>query len=176
MMRKLYKTTKERTEYWEAWDVGRKLVVHFGTLGTTGKKKTVRIPSGVTAASMIAKEAAAPKRDGFKPVADDDHATLVVQYKTKGWGSTKDLDKRTKVENLLNECLGWTGNGHCDGGDIGSGTINTFSFVIDPALAAKTVVTALKKKKLLTGAVIAFHRGKAVKVLWPASFKGRFTF
>jgi hypothetical protein len=66
MMRKLYRTTKHGTQYWEAWDVGRKLVVHFGTLGTIGKKKTVHIPKGVSIASAIAKEAAAPKRDGFK--------------------------------------------------------------------------------------------------------------
>jgi hypothetical protein len=172
MMRKLYKTTKGRKQYWEAWNVGRKLVVHFGTLGTVGKKKTVRIRKGVSIASAIAKEAAAPRRDGFEPIALDDHATLIVQYKTKGWGSSEDHDKRVKVEDLLNECLGWTGNGHCDGGDIGSGTINAFSFVVDPHLATKTVVAALRQKNWLEGAMIAFHRGDDPKVLWPPRFKG----
>jgi hypothetical protein len=46
-------------------------------------------------------------------------------------GSTADLDKRVAVEELMNEGLGWTGLGHCDGGDIGSGTMKIFCYVAD---------------------------------------------
>lgn len=39
----------------------------------------------------------------------------------------------------MNECLGRTGNGCCDGSDYGSGTLNIFTFTIDQELALTTI-------------------------------------
>jgi hypothetical protein len=36
-----------------------------------------------------------------------------------GFGSDRDIDKRHRLEERLNELLGWTGLGHVDGGSIG---------------------------------------------------------
>jgi predicted DNA-binding WGR domain protein len=173
-MLKLYKKQGRRVRYWEAWAAGKKIVVHWGKVGDTGENKEVRLAAGETAKKAIARHAEAPRAEGFEEMSLDDHAVLIVQHKTKSWGSGDDLAKRHRIEELLNECLGWTGNGHCDGGDIGSGTTNVFSFVVDPHLAAKTVVATLKKNKLLEGAIVAFHRGEAATVLWPKDFNGVF--
>ncbi len=91
-------------------------------------------------------------------------------------GSAEELEKRHQVENTLNECLGWTGNGHCDGGDIGSYTINAFSWVVDPHIACKTIVDALRDSGLLQGAVIAYRdREEEYEVLWPSDYSEPFS-
>jgi hypothetical protein len=177
MMLKLYKREGEQTRYWEAWADGRKVVIHYGIVGTKGKTRTVALSKGMTARKLIAAESAGPIDEGYAEIAVEDHATLVVQYRTETWGSASDLDKRNRVEGILNECLGWTGNGHCDGGDIGSGSINAFSFVVDPRLAGDEVVKALRKEKLLEDAVIAFARPGEDDhtVIWPVNFRGEFS-
>lgn len=99
----------------------------------------------------------------------------MIQYKIQGMGTTEDLDQRYKVENLMNEGLGWTGLGHCDGGDIGSGTINVFCFVADVALGEKAIVRGLEENKLLEHATIAHSTEAGDKVLWPKDFAGEFS-
>ena len=79
------------------------------------------------------------------------------------------------VEDVMNECLGWTGNGNCDGGDIGSGSINIFCFVVDPQIAAKSAVEWLRKKHLLQGAIMAYEKDDDYIVLWPKDFSGKFS-
>ena len=177
MMLKLYKRSGKKTLYWETWDDGRKLVIHWGELGMRGKTKTVAIPKGSTAKKEIAAASAQPKEEGYAEIDIDDHATIVVQYRTETWGDVNDLDKRHRVEGILNECLGWTGNGHCDGGDIGSGSINAFSFAVDPTLAGEAIVEALRREKLLDGAVIAYALPGEDDhtVVWPKNFRGEFS-
>lgn len=54
------------------------------------------------------------------------NSSLIVQFRTDGWGSEDDLTKRYHLEDLLDARLQADNNGICDGGDIGSGTINIF--------------------------------------------------
>jgi hypothetical protein len=177
LMIKLYKRVGKQTLYWEAWDAGKRVVtVHWGTLGETGCTRDVRIEKGESAEVVIDRESQEPRSTGYAEIDIDDHAEIIVQFKTKdAWGDTSDLDKRHGVEDILNECLGWTGNGHCDGGDIGSGTINAYSFVVDPYLARDAIVAALKKNKLIDGAIIAIQRDDDYEVVWPDDFQGEFS-
>jgi hypothetical protein len=101
---------------------------------------------------------------------------VVIQYPIDGWGSAADLAKRHKVEGMLNECLGWTGNGCCDGGDIGSGTMNSFCSVVDPYIACSTIVDALRLEGLAEGVVIALEQDEDFEVLWPHGFTGTFSY
>ena len=64
-----------------------------------------------------------------------------MSYNVRGVGTAADLSKRHKLEERLNETLGWTGLGMCDGGSIGSGTMEVCCFVVDFALA-KSVIEA----------------------------------
>jgi hypothetical protein len=68
----------------------------------------------------------------------------------------------------MNNCLGWTGNGLCDGGDIGSGTINIFCYVVNKDIAAKTVLEELNEEKLLDGLKIAFlNQNEEFELIYP---------
>jgi hypothetical protein len=176
-MLKLYKRKGKTTEYWEAWEDGRKVIVHWGKLGSTGKSRTIRLKPSERGRAVIKAESQKPLAEGFQKIPLDQHVSIVVQYSTETWGSVADLDNRHQVEDVLNECLGWTGNGHCDGGDIGSGQMNAFSFVVDPKLAGETIVKALKKAKLLDGAIVAYHLPdeEEYTVVWPKRFRGEFS-
>jgi hypothetical protein len=46
----------------------------------------------------------------------------------------------------MNECLGWTGNGSCDGGDIGRGKVNIINYVIDVKKATNHFKRATKEQ------------------------------
>jgi hypothetical protein len=104
-------------------------------------------------------------------------AQVVIQYRVKGMGSAKDLGKADVIENLMNECLGWTGLGNCDGQDIGSGTLNVFCDVVDGALAESVVINCLHENGQLDGSVIARRErdgDEEFKVFWPKNFSGEF--
>lgn len=178
-MRKLYKTIKGRVKYWEAWPADSKLVVHTGWLGHWGRAEQHAIERGESNVKAIARIAAPVIAEGYAPIEDSDHKLLVVQKALATWGTVDDLDTRTQIEAIANEWLGWTGNGRCDGGDIGSGTINVFCFVIDPVCATKTLVTELRKAKLLADVTIAYSNTDAVtarmKIGHPTASRKRFS-
>jgi hypothetical protein len=44
----------------------------------------------------------------------------------------------------MNETLGWTGLGHCDGGSIGSGSMEVCCLVVDAEIAKQTILSDLK--------------------------------
>lgn len=64
--------------------------------------------------------------------------------------------KRHSVQSLMDECLGWTGNGFCDGGDIGSGTANIFNYVLNVEEALKVIMEELSNNNLLENIKIAY--------------------
>ena len=63
----------------------------------------------------------------------------MIEYEIDGGGDSDDLSKRHRLEERMNETLGWTGLGMCDGGSIGSGTMEVCCIVVD-FLAAKSVI------------------------------------
>jgi len=98
----------------------------------------------------------------------------VVQYKVRGHGSGRDHDKRVMVENLLGEFLQESDLGYCDGGDIGSGTMNVFCFVKPKRKVGKKIIDVLRKNSLLDGAIIAETLADEERVIWPPDFEGEF--
>ena len=91
------------------------------------------------AESVIQKEIDELVAQGFAPVDQEDHATLLIEYEVSGMGTTADVDKRYRLESRMNETLGWTGLGACDGGSIGSGTMEVCNFVVDFSIAKKVI-------------------------------------
>jgi hypothetical protein len=175
-MIKLYKTTEQGTRhYWEAWQNKGVVIVHSGVIGDTGERRKIQVAEGMDAAAVIEEEAIATRRDGFRELPQEEQVSFIIQYRLDNWGSEEDLEKRYAVEDVMNECLGWTGNGMCDGGDIGSGTINIWCFVVDPQIAAKTALESLRKKKLADGAIMAYVEDDKDIVLWPKDFSGKFS-
>lgn len=61
----------------------------------------------------------------------------------EGMGTKTDLQKLQDLENVLNESLGWTGLGHCDGNSIGSGTMEACCYVVDFEIAKRVLTNDL---------------------------------
>ena len=171
-MIKLHKTD-ERARYWEAWSTAEGVTIHWGILGDRGETREIRLRPGENPNQIIEREAKEPKKAGFKRIPTSKLERLVIQYKVAGMGEGRDLDKRSKVEDLVSECLGWKGLGHCDGGDIGNGTMNVFCFAVDARKALPHVVEELRANGMIDGALVAI--GEKPKVVWPEGFRGKFS-
>jgi len=137
---KLYKFSEDEKRYWETWENNDgSHIVHWGELGTKGKTKTVKSSFLKKAESKIQEEIEKAIADGYREIPAEDHFTLLVEYKVAGMGSGKDVEKRHRLESRMNETLGWTGLGACDGGSIGSGTMEVCNFVVDFELAKRVI-------------------------------------
>jgi predicted DNA-binding WGR domain protein len=171
-MLKLYKLG-DMTRYWEAWNTDTEVTIHWGIVGETGETRDIPLRSGENPNSIIEREAKQPKKEGYRKIPPSKSFRLVIQFRVDGMGSTIDLEKRIRVENLMSECLGWRGLGHCDSGDLGGGTMNIFCFVVDATKAMRRVVHELKANRLDDGAVLAV--GSEPTVVWPEDCKGEFS-
>ena len=144
-MLKLYKKTELGLLYWETWDVDSKAsVVHWGKVGETGDNKDIKSTKSVDHHKIIQAEINKYRTDGYSEIDDDDHIILIIEYRIKEMGTSKDLNKRHKLEDRMNETLGWTGLGHCDGGSSGSGTMEICCFVVDFEIAKRVIEEDLK--------------------------------
>lgn len=110
--------------------------------------------------------------------------SLVVQFPTETWGTVADLEKRNWLADRLDQALRSKRNGECDGGDIGSGTINIFlTGVVDPGRACVTIVDTLRELGELSGAIVALdldpegekEEDPFYTVLWPKEYDGEFS-
>ena len=138
-MLKLYKFAGGSKSYWETWENNGVHTVHWGTLGTRGDSKELRSTFFKNATDVIQKEIGQRVAEGFEPL--EDHAALLIEFAVDGMGSGTDLDKRHRLQERMDETLGWTGLGHCDGGSIGSGTMEVCCLVVDFDIA-KSVIEA----------------------------------
>lgn len=137
---KLYHFSDEGKEYWETWEASPGIHrVHWGVLGTIGESKIIKSTFMRKAERKIQKEIDELFSRGFSPIDPEDHAILMIEYEIDGMGSEADLSKRHRLEDRMNETLGWTGLGECDGGSIGSGTMEVCNLVVDFDLAKKVV-------------------------------------
>ena len=82
--------------------------------------------------------------EGYAEFDEDKISFLEIEYKIDGFGSGNDLDKRHRLEERMDQTLGWTGLGHTDGGSIGSGTMEVCCIVVDFEIAKKVIEQDLK--------------------------------
>ena len=143
----LYKRIKRVLHYHEAWVHGAKITEHWGIIGERGETALHKRNKKLTEKKNLEQTLSKPITDGFKPIDVDDHAILLIEYRIGGMGTTRDLDKRHALEDRMNETLGWTGLGACDGGSIGSGTMEVCCFVVDFEIARRVIEEDLKKTK-----------------------------
>ncbi|MGX4641465.1 hypothetical protein [Massilia sp. SYSU DXS3249] len=139
-MLKLYRFADGKKEYWETWeDDSGSHTIHWGELGTHGESRNVRSNLFAKAEKTIQKEIDRLVKLGFCPIDLDDHHTLLVEYAVDGMGTGDDLEKRHRLEDRMNEILGWTGLGMCDGGSIGGGSMEVCSYVVDFEMAKAVI-------------------------------------
>jgi hypothetical protein len=143
-MIKLYRSINNELHYWETWDKDTGTgIVHWGIIGLKGESKEVKSGLFKNFRSKIQKEIIEKTSNGFREIDEDDHINLLIEYKIDGMGTTADLEKRTRLQNKMDSLLGWTGLGHCDGGSIGSGTMEVCCLVVDFDIAKNLIEQSL---------------------------------
>jgi hypothetical protein len=136
---KLYKHMDGLLHYHEAWVWEGAVTEHWGAVGERGESRDHKTLAGESGEDAVARVLRGAIENGYGPIDMEDHAVLLVEYAISGMGTADDLDKRHALEDHLNETLGWTGLGMCDGGSIGSGTMEVCCFVVDFAIARQVV-------------------------------------
>lgn len=138
-MLKLYKKTGDKKLYWETWENNGVHTIHWGELGTRGQSKELKSSLFKKAETVIQKEIDGLVQDGYAPADPDEAFILMIEYVVDGMGSPEDLEKRHRLEGRMNETLGWTGLGNCDGGSIGTGSMEVCCIIVDFE-TARTVI------------------------------------
>lgn len=142
-MLKLYKDIDGTLHYWETWDKDEKTgIIHWGVVGDKGRSEEIKSSLLTSFRKKIQKLVDEKITEGYDEI--EDMYTLLIEYPVVDMGTPEDIDKRHRLEDKMNEVLGWTGLGHCDGGSIGSGTMEACCFVVDFDKAKKVIEQKLK--------------------------------
>jgi predicted DNA-binding WGR domain protein len=152
-MIKLVKQDGAAVQYWEVWNDEGTLTVHYGTIGDIGTAEEWEADNPEETMKELAE---AKLKEGYTYLDEDSLTEFVIQYRYED-DEQQALDARYYVEDLMNECLGWTGNGYCDGGDIGEGIMNIYCFVVDAGIAAQTIKEELEHQNALQSAVLGYY-------------------
>ena len=146
-MLKLYKRIDGVLHFHEAWASGSKIVEHWGVAGERGQTAEHKLPKKTDPKSAVADVLGKAVAQGYAPVDEIGEATLLIEYAVEGFGTPADLKKRNALQDRMNETLGWTGLGICDGGSIGSGTMEVCCFVADFVVAKRVIEADLAGTK-----------------------------
>lgn len=144
-MLKLYKQIDGELHYWETWDKYEKTgVMHWGKVGEQGNQN--QAVSGIFSSfrKTVQKEIDKQLADGYRPIDEEHQYYLLIEYKIDGMGTEEDLDKRNRLQQRMDETLGWTGLGHCDGGSTGSGSMEICCMVVDFDIAKHVIENDLQ--------------------------------
>jgi len=125
--------------YHEAWLIGDNITEHFGILGSMGQTKAHKLRRNLSNEDNLELVLSTARQHGFAPVAIESHAWLIVEYTNAAHSTREERVKLEEVEHRLDERLGWTGLGHCDGYGFGSGTMEVACRVVDFRLAREVV-------------------------------------
>jgi hypothetical protein len=142
-MIKLYKKTDGVLRYREAWESEGSITEHWGTVGERGESRQHKMPKRMSEEAALLGVLKAAIDNGYTSLDEDALTIVLVEYLVDGMGSPQDLDKRHALEDRMNETLGWVGLGHCDGGSIGSGSMEVCCMVVDAGIAARVIADDL---------------------------------
>jgi hypothetical protein len=141
---RLYNVGGGPARYWTAWAIEGRVIVHRGVVGSRGETRHIELAGGQDAGAVIEQEAKAVRVEGFGTIDPDPERQIVVTGDATGCEPDEIAGTARMFERLCNECLGWTGNGYCDGPAYGHGTVSVFCPVVDRERAIETVVTQLR--------------------------------
>jgi hypothetical protein len=143
-MLKLYKTVDGVLRYHEAWANQGIVYEHWGVVGDRGDLKEHSLPKRADCENAVLEVLRPAAEAGFRPITMDAHTTLLIEYSVDGFGAKHDLAKRHSLENRMNDTLGWTALGACDGGSAGSGTMEVCCLVVDFDIAKRVITSDLQ--------------------------------
>lgn len=144
---KLYKETDGAIHYFEMWiDEDETLTSHEGILGEIGETESFGAPekNEDSLPPRIAMSKAIQTYLNLGYTEDITWTEIIVQVAAKA--SDKELTET--IEAMLNNCLGWTGNGHCDGSNTDNKLSTFFCYVVDKVIAVETIVEAFEEEDL----------------------------
>ena len=142
-MFKRYRRSSGVIEYREAWPADEVVIEHWGACGERGQTCEHPTPTARDQLNTLKGLKAKAAALGFKPISLSRHAKVVVQRSVAGIGTPQDLDERHDLEAFLDEQTGWLGLGHCDGGSIGSGSMEAVCYVVDAGVARSALAREL---------------------------------
>lgn len=137
-MIKLYRRLDGVLLYHAAWSTGRVITEHWGIVGERGDRRELRAPRFRDATRSLERVLQIAVQDGYEPWPQEQLAGVLVEYVIDG-STAADLEKREDLEQRLDETLGWTGLGRCDGGSIGGGTMKVLCLVVDAEIAVRVI-------------------------------------
>lgn len=144
-MLKLYKNIDGQLHYWETWEEDDKTgIIHWGKVGDHGQTEEIRSKFLLSFKKFIRRETLKKLKEGYTKIEEDKWSFLEIEYIIDEFGTEEDLQKRHLLEEKMNDLLGWTGLGECDGGSIGSGTMEVGCIVANYDIAKKIIVDNLK--------------------------------
>jgi hypothetical protein len=140
-MYKLYKREPDRIRYHEAWDEDACVIEHFGVVGQAGETRQHDLAPGADPDQLLEDLLKPSAMDGFEEVDDADLERVEVALPVVADG---DLERRHALEDRLDDLLGATGLGHCNGGRIDEQGMAAFCFVVDPTIARSVIKEDLR--------------------------------
>lgn len=144
-MLKLYKRTDGVLHYHEAWCNDGTITEHWGVVGEEGESREHKLANGESEEDGVLRILQPASEQDFAPIDMDDHSILLIEYAIeKSFGNAQELGKRHALEGRMNQTLGWTGLGACDGGSSGSGTMEACCYVVDFDIAKRVIEADLK--------------------------------
>lgn len=157
-MIKLIKEINEQQHYWEVWNDGKTITEHWGVVGDAGESKEIKVSLFQRTDKVMGSLADEKMKEGYILLNEDQLPEIIIQHTNEGLDMEEAFEKRNLVEELMNECLGWTGNGFVDGGEIEveSFLTNVFCPVVNVEAAFKTILKELKENDLMEGVTIAY--------------------
>ncbi len=144
-MLKLYKIIDNRFHYWETWDSNEETaIIHWGIAGQRGEDKEIKNRFFSNFRKRVQQEISRKLQEGYTEFDEDKMTVVEIEYNIDGFGTEQDLDKRHRLEELLDELLGWTGLGYVDGGSNGCDTMEVCCLVVDFDIAEKVIENGLQ--------------------------------
>ncbi len=113
----------------------RRIVEHWGMVGTRGDSDTHRIKLLKPLEKQIDDLLDPARALGFAEIESGDYRTLIVEYLISDEWQRDDALKIRAAEDALTEVLGWTGLGTCEGETLTETAIELTCRVLDPELA-----------------------------------------
>lgn len=169
-MIQLTKQNGSDTLYQTIYTEGRLIVQHQGIVGAWVKAENVkqmRVSRFKRLGVQILRLVEKFERQGYRELNETDYTELVVQFSYEKDQEETALERRHMMEEVINDGLLHTGNGYCEGGDVGSGTTNIFYHVLDVKTAITLIFEEMKARDVQDEPKIAVQEGAAYTVLYP---------
>jgi len=163
---RLLKKGEKEWGFWEAWYEEKEALyaVHVGTVGEKGGQYSVLSDQAAGNNLQALQEwINEMKEEGYVEVTKEDLQPLHVQFFHL---NAEDVETRYRIEQILDECLGTTGNGHCDGGDDSRGGLVFICRVLQIDQAVVDVRQALRETSFFEGVcMFTFHADNSCIIL-----------